>query len=161
MDFGTRDHYRHAVEAIARLGPLSETEVARQAVNLCAEALALARGETADVSRDSRRTHVGFYLIGAGRVALERSLGLQASRWLGLARRARARVLPLYAGAIVLGTLVFSAAALFNVPTLIEWPWWGVLALGLVLLLATSPLAVSLVNWLVTLFVAPQPFSII
>ena len=157
MDFGTRDHYRHAVEAIARLGPLSETEVARQAVNLCAEALALARGETADVSRDSRRTHVGFYLIGAGRVALERSLGLQASRWLGLARRARARVLPLYAGAIVLGTLVFSAAALFNVPTLIEWPWWGVLALGLVLLLATSPLAVSLVNWLVTLFVAPQP----
>ena len=38
-----------------------------------------------------------------------------------------------------------------------QWPGWAQLAFSLVLLLATSQLAVSLVNWLVTLFVAPQP----
>ena len=157
MDFSTRDRYRHAVEAIARLGPRSETEVARQAVAMCAAAAVPARDETADHAHDSRRAHVGFYLIGAGRAALEQAVGMRPSPWLALARSARARAMPLYAGAIVSGTLALSAAALLEVHTRLQWPWWGEFALALVLLVATSQLAVSLANWLVTLFVAPLP----
>ena len=157
MDFSTRDRYRHAVEAIARLGPRSETEVARQAVAMCAAAAVPARDETADPAHDSRRAHVGFYLIGAGRAALEQAVGMRPSPWLALARSGRARALPLYAGAIVLGTLALSARALLEVHTRLQWPWWGEFALALVLLVATSQLVVALANWLVTLFVAPQP----
>jgi cyclic beta-1,2-glucan synthetase len=156
MDFGTRDRYRHAVEAIARLGSCSETEVARQAVAMSTAAAAPGRDASADAANDSRRAHVGFHLIGAGRVALEQALGVRPSPWLVSARWARARALPLYGGAITLATLVLSAWALHGVHTRMQWPWWGEIALGLVLLVATSQLAVSLVNWLVTLFVPPQ-----
>ena len=38
MDFATRDRYRHRVEALARQADLAETEVARAALRLAAEA---------------------------------------------------------------------------------------------------------------------------
>jgi cyclic beta-1,2-glucan synthetase len=34
MDFATRDRYRHVVEKIAKSSPHSESEVARQAIQL-------------------------------------------------------------------------------------------------------------------------------
>src|SRR5260370_19486913 len=68
MDFGTRDHYRHSIEAIAKLSPLSQIEVARKAI-------ALASDIAQKSGRDDRAAHVGFYLIGAGRSKLERAVG--------------------------------------------------------------------------------------
>ena len=155
MDFGTRDRYRHAIEAIAQHGPRSETEVARQAVALAAAAVPA--DAAPDGARDERPAHVGFYLLGEGRGALEKSLGLRPPTRVAWARRLRARALPLYAGAIVLATLGLVIAPALEVHEQMRWPWWGELALGLVLLTAASQLAVSLVNWLVTLVVAPQP----
>ena len=155
MDFATRDRYRHAVESIARLSPRSETEVAQHAVALAGAASA--PGTAADAGHDSRRRHVGFHLFGAGRTALEQAVGAQLPRWRALARRAERRPLPLYAGAIVLGTLALSAAPLLEVRHQMAWPWWAELVFASVLLIATSQLAVSLVNWLLTLFVVPQP----
>jgi hypothetical protein len=40
MDFTTRDRYRHVVEKIAKSSPLSESEVAREAIRLAREAAA-------------------------------------------------------------------------------------------------------------------------
>ena len=40
MDFATRDHYRHAVEKIAKSSPLSEDSVAREAIQLARESAA-------------------------------------------------------------------------------------------------------------------------
>ena len=162
MDFGTRDLYRHGIEAVARLGPHSEADVARQTVALCAAAAAHSEADAAADTlhhspQDGRHQHVGYYLIGAGRVELEHALGVQAPPWLAWARAARAHALPLYAGAILFATLGLGAAAWFFSDAPMEWPGWAQLAFSLVLLLATSQLAVSLVNWLVTLFVAPQP----
>ena len=65
MDFTTRDRYRHAVEALARHSPLSETEVAEKAIRL-AEAGARENG------RADRTAHAGYYLIDKGAM-LERS----------------------------------------------------------------------------------------
>ncbi|MEO8123921.1 MAG: cyclic beta 1-2 glucan synthetase, partial [Burkholderiales bacterium] len=161
MDFGTRDSYRHAVEAIARLAPCSETDVARQAVELCRASAASRQGETADGAQDRRQSvrhmHVGYFLIGGGRAALEQAVGMRRPLSLKVARSARAKALPLYAGSIVLGTLALSAGALLEVHSALQWPWWGVFALAVVLLVASSQLVVSIVNWFVTLIVAPQP----
>ncbi len=159
MDFSTRDSYRHAIEAIARLAPCSETEVARQAVNLCSASAASYQGETADSAQGqgSRQTHVGYFLVGAGRAALEQAVGMRRSLRLKVAQSARAKALPLYAGSIVLGTLALSAGALLEVRAALQWPWWGESALAGVLLVASSQLVVAFVNWIATLLVAPQP----
>jgi cyclic beta-1,2-glucan synthetase len=61
MDFATRDHYRHAVEDIAKKGRLNEREVARKAVDFAHAA-----------SAGGRAAHVGYFLIAAGRPELER-----------------------------------------------------------------------------------------
>ena len=70
MDFGTRDSYRHVVEAIARSGSLEESEVAEKAVSLAETA---ARGK----GRGDRTAHVGFYLVGEGRPQLEEGMLLE------------------------------------------------------------------------------------
>ena len=147
MDFATRDRYRHAVEAIAHLGSCSETEVARQAVAQCVAAQL----------PDQRRMHVGFCLIGAGRVALERALGLRATRRLVWARWARAHAMPLYGGAILLGSFALGAWAWLAAGAPLEWPAWAQVLFALLLLLASSQLVIACINWLVTLWVVPRP----
>jgi cyclic beta-1,2-glucan synthetase len=149
MDFGTRDRYRHVVESIAKTAPCAEADVARAAIELAAT--------TPAVADDARRSHVGYYLVDAGRLDLERAVGARTPATLRWARASRKRALPLYGGAIVLGTLAFGSVPLLRLHAQLAWPWWAEVAIGLVLLLATSQLAVAFVNWLVTLWVAPQP----
>jgi len=155
MSFDTRDRYRHVVEAIGRMSDTAEIDIARQAVALCAAAGA---GEAdPPMASDGGRCHVGFYLFGAGRAALEQAVGARVSRRQRLARAARARAQPLYAGAIGLGTLALAAGPLIHAQGHLLWPWWGAVALAAILLVASSQLAIALVNWLVTAFVAPEP----
>ena len=152
MDFGTRDQYRHAVERIARLSAWSETEVAQLAVQLARDASPPAGAET-----DARRGHVGFHLIGPGRQALEQAAGARTPAWLGLQRRARRAGFVLYGGAVGLGTLALAAGPLREIDSALGWPWWGLLPIAALLLLAASQLALALVNWATTLLVVPQP----
>ena len=67
MDFATRDRYRHVVEKIAKSSRHSESEVARQAIQLAREGAARKGG-------DDRTAHVGFYLIDKGLAQLERTV---------------------------------------------------------------------------------------
>jgi cyclic beta-1,2-glucan synthetase len=76
MDFPTRDRYRRAVEEVARRCGQAEETVARHAIELAARAARTA-------ARDTRRLHVGTYLVGEGRPELDRLVScrqpLQAS----------------------------------------------------------------------------------
>jgi len=152
MDFGTRDHYRHAVERIARLGRWSETEVAHHAVKLARDANHAAGGPP-----DARRGHVGFHLIGPGCHALEQAAGARLPPLLALQRRARRAPLALYGGAVGLGTLALAAGPLWQIQAELGWPWWTLLPIALLLLLAASQLALALVNWAATLLARPEP----
>ncbi len=155
MSFDTRDRYRHVVEAIGRVSDAAEVDIARQAVALCAAASA---AETiSPAAPDGRRCHVGFYLLGAGRPVLEQAVGARLPRAQRLARAARSRALPLYAGAIALATLALAAGPVVHAQQDLLWPWWGVTALAAALLVASSQLAMAIVNWIVTQFVAPEP----
>jgi cyclic beta-1,2-glucan synthetase len=63
MDFATRDHYRHAVEDVAKRSALSEDEVARAAVDLARDGAGqnIAEGNGNADTRGSRRAaHVGY-----------------------------------------------------------------------------------------------------
>ncbi|NEX22798.1 cyclic beta 1-2 glucan synthetase [Thiorhodococcus mannitoliphagus] len=149
MEFATRDRYRHVVEKVAKHSPLSEVEVARQA-------LELAREEALGKDAGERAAHVGFYLIDRGLAQLERrsraGLGLIES----LQRRGRRSPLVLYLGGIVLLTALFAAGLLEQAQSdgMRDWLLWVLLVPAV---LGASQLAVALVNWLATLLATPYP----
>ena len=153
MDFATRDRYRHVVEEIAKGSHLSESEVARKAIRLAYEGTAGTIGRSGD---DDRVAHVGFYLVDKGRPRLEQAADVRLSLSAAVRRAGRRMPLLLY-----LGTIVAITAAL-TVMLVAMAHGDGVaddvlVPLGILLLLATSQLAVAMVNWLATLLVTPHP----
>jgi cellobiose phosphorylase len=147
MDFATRDHYRHVVEAMARRCTLDEWDVAARAVALAAEA--------AGTGAEPRRRHVGYWLVGAGRDRLESELCVQhplAERFLRWRRR---HALLDYIGSIVVLTLAF---AVLGVPGLGEFSRVHAVLMAIALVIAASHVSVAIANWLVTLSMPPERF---
>ena len=105
MDFSTRDRYRHVVEEIAKSSRHSESQVARQALQLAREGAARQGGE-------DRTAHVGFYLIDKGLAALERTVELRRSLFEALRRVSRRFPLLLYVGTIMLVTAIITGSLL-------------------------------------------------
>jgi cyclic beta-1,2-glucan synthetase len=139
MAFATRDRYRHAIEAIAKASPMSEGEVAREAMRLAHAASA----------------HVGFYLIDRGLPELERAAQARLSLLDALRRTGRRFALPLYLGAIALLTGIFSAGLVAGYAGGARG--WMLVLIGLASALAASQLAVALVNRLATALASPEP----
>ncbi|HET8898201.1 MAG TPA: glucoamylase family protein [Rhodanobacteraceae bacterium] len=145
MDFATRDRYRHAVEAMARHSHHAEWDVAAAAVAMAAQAEA--------TGGDARQRHVGYWLVGAGRDALEHALGVRLSLPERLLRWRRRHALLDYVGSIILLTLTFS---LLGLPGLDEFSHIHAVLMALALVIAASHVSVALVNWLVTLWIVPD-----
>jgi cyclic beta-1,2-glucan synthetase len=149
MDFATRDRYRHVVEKLAKSSRLPESEVARQAMQLAHEGLALK-------GREDRAAHVGFYLIDKGLPELGRAVHIRPSvsgTFHGMIRRFP---LPVYLGAILLITVLLTASLLAKAHAGGLHGWMLALT-GAVALLCVSQLAVALVNWLATLLAMAHP----
>src|SRR5206468_3602829 len=138
----TGDRCRTAVEEIARWSKRSEQEIIDQA-------LALAEAAEDEVAR-----HVGYYLIDAGRRALERASGARVP----LAERSR-RWLRAHAAGVYFGSLLVLAVTIVGAPLLFiagAVPGVTLGLLGLLLLLPASELAVLVVNYFVTSILPPQ-----
>jgi len=148
MDFTSRDRYRHVLENIAKTSRLSETEVARHALNLACEGAARDDGDDGD----NRATHVGFYLIDQGLPLLERRVGSRSGIVASLQRCGHRLILCLYLGTIALLTMLLTGGLLGQAQGI---PVWLLPFLGVTAVLGTSHLAVALVNWLATLLATP------
>jgi cyclic beta-1,2-glucan synthetase len=139
MDFATRDRYRHVVEAIARRSALGEEAVAEAAVTLAR-------------AGSERRAHVGYYLIDAGRDALERAV--QMRRTPRLRRLAPRRRLPVYLGSLVgLTGLVTTGLVLVAQASGLAGP--ALVLAAALLAIASSQLVVAFVHWLAILLASP------
>lgn len=145
MDFYTRDQYRHAIESIARSGKLPEQEVAERVIQSALE----------NVSRDKdpRCSHVGYYLTGKGYATTAKAARART----GVFEKLRRTSNPLwwYLGNIVLITFLISwllieqaAKEALSKPLLAT--------VFLVVLVTTTRLAVSIVNWLSSIFISPR-----
>jgi cellobiose phosphorylase len=149
MDFNTRDHYRHVIEKIAKKCDFSEIEVARKSIELAKNGAELN-------GKEDRTAHVGFYLIGKGLPQLEHLTKIKYTLS-SICRKTIFRF-PLfsYLGSIVLVTLTFCWSMLEKAHSdgIASWHLW---TLGFLLTLCTSYLSIALVNWLVTLFIKPNP----
>src|SRR5690606_22993684 len=100
MDFHTRDNYRHVVERIAKKSEYSEQAVAELTVQYA--------GENYPRNTDRRTTHVGYYLQGAGLRLVERTTGTRLSFREQANRLIRRIPFLIYAGAIVIITVLLS-----------------------------------------------------
>ncbi|MBI1966020.1 MAG: cyclic beta 1-2 glucan synthetase, partial [Betaproteobacteria bacterium] len=149
MGFATRDRYRHVVEKIAKASRLSESEVARKAIQLAHEGTARKDG-------DDRAAHVGFYLIDRGLPQLERTAEVRLSAFEALQRMSRRFPLLLYLGTILLLTVIFTGSLLAKAHA-DGLQGWILALIGILSLLCASHLAVALVNWLATLLATPHP----
>ncbi len=140
MDFATRDDYRHVVERLARKAKKAEEDVA-------AAALLLAQDAAAAGGVDSAQAHVGYFLVDAGLAQLELGCGSKPSR----------QQVPLawYIVLMVALTLAFAGA-----PAAVLWQSEMSTILRSVaivlLVIASSQLAMIVVNWIAALFTAPQ-----
>ncbi len=148
MDFATRDHYRHVIEATARHSRFAEAEVAHMAVNL-------ARDAARDKGREDRTAHVGYYLIDKGQHMLDSKATVRWAWGTCLGRGIRRFPLTLYVGGIGALSLLATYGFMRQSQTL-EVPSWIQVVLTLVFLLCASQLGVALMNWLCTLLVSPR-----
>lgn len=166
MTFGTRDHYRHAVERLARKYELPEENVARLALAMAGrrgqEAASFPAGGRVDAeTAPDLAGHVGFYLIDNGLPEFKKALSDKSgarvsSRGPGRDRRERtAMPVSLYIG----GAL--------GLALLLTWPFLTVLrhgGAGVALLAAAaapifivaSQLTTKLINWLACMAVSPR-----
>ncbi|MHB1514101.1 MAG: GH36-type glycosyl hydrolase domain-containing protein [Acidiferrobacteraceae bacterium] len=146
MDFATRDCYRHAIEQVAKRSRQSERAVADIVIQL-------ARKGAVRNGCDDRTAHVGFYLIDKGSQQLERFTNTSVS----IIRSARGTVkrcpLLLYLGTIALITVTLTKTLVAHAPGV---PDWLFMVTGIIALLATSQLAVALVNWLTMFLRSPR-----
>lgn len=147
MDFATRDEYRHVVEKLAKQSTLSEREIAQAAVSLCLQNLEL---------DDSRAHHVGYYLIDEGLPFLENASALRFSFAAG--GKKLARRLSLFAYLASIFTISLSVAGGAAVLLSVFGASKSALAFcTIATLIASSQLAVSLVNWICTLLIPSKP----
>jgi cyclic beta-1,2-glucan synthetase len=147
MDFTTRDDYRHVVESIARKHKLNEPDVAEAALALCREGASAHPGAVAG--------HIGFYLIDKGRRSLEQRLGVTPTVAETLRRILDRAPLPIYLGLLALLTFAL-AHALVSSASHNDLPTWGLIGIAIPSVILASQLAMSLLNWIATLTVAPR-----
>ncbi|MGE8672667.1 MAG: cyclic beta 1-2 glucan synthetase, partial [Achromobacter kerstersii] len=149
MDFSTRDRYRHRVERLSQASPHTEIDIAELAI-----ALASAAASNPSPDADPRRAHVGFYLTDQGQRELVQQAAVRQSLRAQLARLSPACALAGYAGAIVLLTAAASAILVGIAHAAGVGPW-ALAALAVLSVVATSHLAVAIVNWALTWLVRP------
>ncbi|HEX2722768.1 MAG TPA: glucoamylase family protein, partial [Gemmatimonadaceae bacterium] len=145
MLFGTRDHYRHVVEHIAKRTSKPEEEIANIALGLSVQG----HGQG-----DEPRSHVGYYLIAEGRLELEEATGYKPPLGERIHRWTQRHPTALYFGAIAVGTLLLLLALLRVVPD--ASPGSAVIAVVMLGLLPANEIAISVVNQLVTLLMPPH-----
>ncbi len=157
MDFTTRDSYRARIELLSRRSWRSETEVALEAVHMARGAAREGPAqETAGSTGPSRAEEdPGFYLMAAGRRALERRLGFRVPWSIRLRRICRAVAIPGYLGGIGAFTGLLLAGFLYLTWAAGAAPW-ALTLLAILSLVPLSDLAVAIVHRLVPLLLPPR-----
>ena len=167
MDFKTRDLYRKEIELLSFATGRDENELAEITLDLARQ-------------NDDRQAHVGEYLQGKGRAALEEKIGYRPDLKTALKRWGRQHANSLYLTGILLITIItllfltVLAARMAPVANLLHLPssnflieaariagnsplqWIAIFLLAFLLLIPVLTIATSLANWSITLLIPPR-----
>ena len=167
MEFETRDRYRKVVEEIANSGQEDELSVAQTAVSMARSAAdqynpnpdgsdnLQDHSEGWDGFSSQLEAHIGYYLLGQGRPALEETAGYTPHGWQRLERFIRRQPTPFYLGTITCLTLVLIMIALVF-SNLLGASTAALLWIFILGIIPAITLTVDLVNWAVTQILKPQ-----
>ncbi|MCJ7810946.1 MAG: hypothetical protein MUP62_01925, partial [Dehalococcoidia bacterium] len=109
-----------------------------------------------------RRAHVGEYLLGKGRIALEERIGYQPGVRTALKRWGFQHATALYLGTILLLSILILAFLSLatrlpgSLGAATPWQWLAALLLVPAMLIPVLTVATSLINWLLTLLLHPS-----
>jgi cyclic beta-1,2-glucan synthetase len=146
MDFETRDSYRKTIAEMAKRSNVSEQEVARKAV-----ALSRQPDASTDQRIAGRKAHVGYYLVGAGRKALEAAIEYRPT----LMERVQSFIKRWPDFSYILTIELVTLAAMAGVIFEAKIKFSGLIAIALFLLPAAE-CAVALVNQFATTIFPPK-----
>ena len=149
MDFATRDRYRHVIESMSKSCDLTETKVAEKVIQLTQE------NRNKD-PRSKRKEHVGYFLVDKGLEVAEKATCMRYTLRQKINRIAGKMPVFLYLTSIFLLAAVFAAVMFYVAYTYADYSWKILVVVGLLSFLGALQLAVSLVNWLSTIWVQPQ-----
>ncbi len=151
MARATRDHYRHAVERIAKGAGKAEPAVA-------AAAIQAAHTAAATIGVDAREAHIGYHLVDEGRRTFEGAVGYRNPMTRRVTEWLLAHPDHVYFGALVIATalaLVVLVMPLSLAPTTHARATWLLGALVLAFLPAADA-AIALVHQAVMILVPPD-----
>ena len=155
MDFESRDRCRGVIEGLAQATGKDEVAVAHEAVDLARRESSQIECEPSGALDAPRTTHVGFYLLDEGRTCLEKCLDYHPSLRVHVSRWLLSYPTLVYLGSILLLTLTISLG-MVGYARSVGGAILQLVGAGLLTLLPASAVAVSLVNWLVTLTMSPR-----
>ncbi|HJQ13104.1 MAG TPA: hypothetical protein VJ830_00035, partial [Anaerolineales bacterium] len=143
MDFETRNHYRNALEELADGSTMDEAGIAAQAIEL------------AQLGTSAREGHVGYYLIDAGREALEERIKFRPKLSQALVRIVKKNATVFYLGGITLLTFAICFLIVFYTARVGGTAIHMIVA-GVLSLLPVSSVAIDLINGLVISLIPPR-----
>ncbi len=147
MDDATRDRYRNIVAHLARRSDCSEVQVAQVAVDLARRQPALTPGT--DLRKQSRHSHVGYYLMDRGRRHLERAIGYHATGGERISRFLHAHAADFYISGAQLLLLLLTAVLMVRLVSY-SGALFGVALAFLFLIIPASQGAVEIMNHIVS-----------
>ena len=154
QDFPTRDRYRHAIEDIARLSAKKQPKkhnnhCAQYEITTAQTAIDLAFAAGNQMGMQHPHAHVGYYLMDEGVYLLKNILNCHGSLLFKFKRICQPFRLGLYLASILLLTTCYTAGV-FGILNQLAVNTWFAWLFGLLTFLASSSLAVAIVNVLIT-----------
>lgn len=143
MDFATRNCYRETIEEIARRVNLKEVEIAKTSLSLAHEGV------------KTYEQHVGYYLIDAGRQALEQRVGYHPTIFQFINRWIIKNPASMYLGGITLMTLLLESV-MFSFLFKANLNFFQGSLFLILSLLPISELSIQFINLVLTIFL-PTP----
>lgn len=147
MDFPSRDYYRHNIERLARHMKLGESFVARKAIEC-----ALEGEENPD---KPYLKHVGYYIIDEGIQCLKDKIGFKDEGYKKLKFNDRNHRVKNYIALALISTLVL-AVLLVCLALDIDMSLWEYLVTFLLVLVPSSEIVISIINWSITHLTPPD-----
>lgn len=149
MDFESRDYYRHMVEKLSKKSKVSETFIAKKAIEL-------AKKEIEKDNKEVYKTHVGYYLIDDGFEELKGTFGTTRSIFKEIGTPQKRKVKSYIAG-IVLTTIILDIIfALVNIYSNNSVFWWEIVLTLCLAFIPCSDIVISIVNWSINSLTTPR-----
>lgn len=146
MDFNSRDRYRHVIEFLSKFCKRKQEDVAEIVLQLT----------ISEFNKDpnTRRAHIGFYLLSDGLLHLEEKIDIKHTLWHKIRFFVGERALPTYILSIIALTGLLTARLLIKAYEEGIRSGW-LYFIGLILIIYGSQVAISIVNLISTLLIKP------